>query len=236
MTVHDLTEVTEKINDLTFCLICDFSSLSESNKSMFFQFIVALTEKALSSIEDDAPASVKALCKKYMYYFQHFCIKAEKASLGSATDGNARPTKSKATKGSKSKKAASSSDTFNWIDSRASCLLLLEKIVSSNLSKIWAMGIVQENFLSGIWVYALKLLDERPAGVAGQGHTELAVRRTCIDIVVKSANNFASPSSSGSYASLTAALLDTTMRSEHMSAVAADICSKTKVCMNHIYI
>jgi condensin complex subunit 1 len=223
VSANDLSDLPDEINDITFSLVYEFASLSESNKSSFFRLIVTLAEKALMAMnEDDSPGSSKTKCKKYLYYFQHFCIKAEQYTKSSATQ---EPTKSKAKSG-KSKK--DTSDSFNWSESRASCLLLLEKIVSSNLSKIWAMGIVQENFLTGIWGYALKLLDERPAGVLGHGHNEVAVRNTCCEIITKSVDNFASPTSSGSYASLTAALLDNTMRSEHMCSHVANICSKTK--------
>jgi hypothetical protein len=65
------------------------------------------------------------------------------------------PLIAKATKAAKAKKGSAAE--FDWVSQRPQCLAVVLKIVNSNLGQMWPMGIVQENFLTGIWTNALKV-------------------------------------------------------------------------------
>jgi hypothetical protein len=159
-----------------------------------------------------------------LYLFQHFCIKTE----GNIKNVGASASAPAPTKGKGSKKKADH-DTFSWAEMRPYALEALYRIVNANLSNAWPMGLVQENFLSGIWGYALKLLVDRPEGISGTAHKEVAARALCARIFAKTTSHFGSAKSSASYAMLSTALLEAIVQHEHVAMTQGpELCAQCR--------
>ena len=223
----DLTKAEEAVA-FVFTLLKDFSTLNKEVKNIFVETMIEICSSISEVIESIDSMTTRKCYKKMLFLFLHMCPKAEQAakdeqiSAGSGT-GLPKP------RGRGSKKAAATtSNCFAWIEWRQPCLVVLEKLMSSKLGSAWPMGIVPENFLSPVWAYCLKLLDERPDGVAGTAHKEIAVRTLCMRVISLTINHFGSAQSSGAFAALSTALLEAVLHSEHMGAIAAEIILQTR--------
>lgn len=222
----EIPDVTGKLNDFIYFSINSFSGIDDNCKKSFISMMINIQTRVTNLIGDNLTVHSKISCKKIMYYFQQLCIKAEKfmSSADVTVVESNKGTKTTA-KGSKGKSNAAG---FSWVEWRPACLRVMLAIVRSSLNKLWPMGIIQENFLTGFWTYPLKLLEDRPVGVSGTGNAEASTRSLCTALIVQCAQQFSSPSTSGSFASLSAALLDAIMRHEHLCDSAVTICGKTQ--------
>lgn len=218
-------EVAEKVVDFVYCIIDMLPSLSQENQSMFVQYLLDISKTSVELLPTTTSTSVKNTYKKVLYLFQHFCIKAENAFK----NGNCGSTESSAPVAGKGKKKTVKSDNFSWLDFRNYALEVLDLLVSSPLSASWPMGLVQENFLSGVWNYTLKLLIDRPAGVSGTAHKEVATRSLCVKIFARTVGHFGNAKSSSSYATVSTALLEAVVQFEHMAvSVGAELCAQCR--------
>lgn len=200
------------------------ANFTVDNQSMFVQYLVDLAKASVDQLSDAATTAEKNTYKKILYLFQHICIKLESNYKNSGGLG-AAPAASKA-KGGKKK---SSDEGFCWPDLRVYALDVLEQLVLSNLSASWPMGLVQESFLSNVWSYTLKLLIERPAGIGGTAHKEIAARATCVRIFARTVSHFGSAKSSASYATVSTALLEAIVQHEHFAGtVGAELCAQCR--------
>lgn len=243
------TQLTQFMIDDMYSLVNGFASLSDENKSLFSETMSEAARNALdvatgsygSCLSQNAKNNIKIV----LYFTQQLCLRAESGVKTSTISGDnvassfgdnadedfVAPVKGKGKKTATAskKKTSSSSSSFLWTNWRKTFLSLLQRMVSSDPSNLWAMSIVQENFLSSIWTYALQLLETKPQGIAGAGSQESSARTLCVDVVVKSVFRFGSASSSGALSALATALIDSMMRSEAMCIYAADICSKAHI-------
>lgn len=162
--------------------------------------------------------------KIILYFFQVFTSKAEQAAT--SFDATENLTKTKPQK--QTAKSKGPNRGTNWTTTRRECLELFDEILSIDQSHLWTMGIVSENYLMGLWAFALSLLENRPQGVAGNGSSEIAVRDLCVEIVIKNVKLFSGASSSGAYSSLSAALVSATLRNDHMAPYVAKIATQAK--------
>ena len=189
------------------------------------QYLLDLAKSAIGLLPSAPNTTTKNAYKKILYLFQHFCAKAE-LSLKNSTTGTVAA--STTTGKGKSKKA--SQDEFSWTDFRTYALEVLDQLVSSPLSASWPMGLVQENFLSGVWNYALKLLVERPVGVGGTAHKEIATRVLCVKIFARTVGHFGNAKSSSSYATVSTALLEAIVQCEHVAlSTGAELCHQSRL-------
>lgn len=219
---------------------------------MLCETLSDVTAHALDTIDKEGnklSTRSKNAIKIVLYFSQQLCHRAEASSgtqTSTATHSNdvecddneeaSAPAKGKGTRGKKGtstaaskKKASSKSTTFAWTEWRKIYLPLLHQMLRIDPSVLWTMSIVPENLLAGFWGYSLQLLEMRPAGISGTGGAEVAARNLCIDIIVQSVARFGSASASGALTSLATALVNCTMRCEHMCAIAADICGKAHI-------
>jgi hypothetical protein len=195
----------------------------------------------LAGTTSDSPldADCKNSIKTVLFFMQHLAVHGESLASNAAdaniddnqhdvdADGSVGvPTKKSAK--SKSKKASKmlvSGSSVNWPRWRLSLLELMERTINCECTGIWAMGIVPENFIRNCWKYPLSLLETKPQGFSGAGASEVAARNACIRLIVNCTTNFGSLQSTGSYAALSAAIVDSLTKHEHMCATAADIIS-----------
>lgn len=217
-------DVADKVVDFVYCTIDMFPSLSQENQSMFVQYLLDISKTCVELLPTANSNCIKNTYKKVLYLFQHFCIKAEAAFKNGGVTEPAAPVAGKG----KAKKNAKN-DNFSWVDFRHYALEVLDLMVSSPLSASWPMGLVQENFLSGVWNYTLKLLIERPAGVSGTAHKEVATRNLCVKIFARTVGHFGNAKSSSSYATVSTALLEAVVQFEHMAvSTGAELCAQCK--------
>lgn len=177
--------------------------------------------------------STKSAYKKVLYLFQYLCTTAEQSLKSSSAGGAGASVASAATtpaaKSKSTKKALllKATTCFSWMEWRHASLEVLLQLVASDLGSCWPMGMVDENFLSHCWNYPLKLLIDRPIGVGGTSHKDIATRALCIQVVSGAVQHFGSAQSSSSYDTFSAALMDSIVQVEHMGAsIAAEICSQ----------
>lgn len=119
----------------------------------------------IKSINDDVVNTTedKNYCKKYVFYLELLCNKAESDKLqvnnNDVNKENDNENVVKTTKSSKSSKTNSKSSnkskttTFNWSEWRTQAINCFYKFLSpdniSKVSRMWSMGMVQESFLNG---------------------------------------------------------------------------------------
>lgn len=217
--------VADKAVDFIYCAVDMFSSFSKENQSMFVQYFLDVAKSSIGLLPTAPNNTAKNAYKKVLYLFQHFCAKAE-LSLKNAGPGAAAVT----TTTSKGKGKKATHDEFSWTEFRTYALEVLDQLVSSQLSASWPMGLVQENFLSGVWNYVLKLLIERPAGVGGTAHKEIATRALCVKIFARTVGHFGNAKSSSSYATVSTALLEAIVQFEHISlSYGAELCHQSRL-------
>ena len=156
---------------------------------------------------------------------EDFVAAAPKPAASSKAGAKAGAKGGAAKGGGKASKAAAAGG-FGWVDFRSVCMDLIRKSARLEPSLLWSMGLVHENFLSAQWSLALELLETRPQGLSGAASTEAAARGVCVDVVSACVATFGSAGSTGSFSSLSTALIDALMRAEHMHTFAAEVCSR----------
>jgi hypothetical protein len=220
IAVESEVELEQRHVDAMFNTVACFRVLSADQKGDFAGNLISLCSQKLDNLSEQS--SVKSKNDfKMTHYFLH--VLATKAELYAPKAGDVDAPEKKA----KGKKKAVSSDSFQWTDWRPAVLRLFERTLSIDPSILWFMGIPEEAFLAGIWKYALQLLEDKPAGVGGQGGAEIALRALCSGIILGSARQLAGTSTSGDeMTTLCTAALDSICRMEHIGAVFSDICMK----------
>ncbi len=232
-------ELPQDAIDTLYSLTKFFVQLSEQNRELFTTTLIEKTAYLMDFIFQKVQKGEEAVSQtqfdqefkngvKIIFYF--FCCATAhiETVCGSSSSALDAPTKKAgAAKGTKKAAKKTEDEDFSWASIRIIFLQTLKRMLTVPPSLLWSMGIIQENFLSGIWGYAVKLLDERPAGILGTGAAEGAARAICKDIVVRCVGYFGNANVSGSYTLLTAALLEGINRSEHMSTFTAEICGKS---------
>ena len=235
--------------DAIYSLVNGFNKISSDKRSAFLSTMTELCSKMLTaSTAEDINIAGKNSIKMIQFFMLQVAVKGEagaksaaiaatsslssnSAPLDDFDDENRAPVavapkKGKASKASTTKKGKGGSDSsssFDWCRWRVSSLELLERCLAPECLSIWSMGIVAENFLSGVWKYALQLLEDKPVGVGGSGAAEVSVRDLCIQLIVKCVKLFGSAKSTGSYNALSSALIDSLTKHEHMSMYIADM-------------
>jgi len=208
--------------NLIYSAISNLHNLSAENQALFVDYMMDLSRRMIALLPSVNCSATKSTYKKVLYLFQYLCLTAEQ-SLKSSTAGAA----ASATPVKKSSKKTLKTTLFSWTEWRHSSLELLLQLVSADLGSCWAMGIVDENFLSHCWNYPFKLLIDRPVGVGGTSNKDTATRALCIQVVSASVRHFGSAQSSSSYETFSVALMDSIVQVEHMGAsIAAEICSQ----------
>lgn len=224
--------------DSIYSLTKHFDQLTDQSKELFTTMLLEKTAYLMDFIFQKIQKGAEAIAqtsfdqefknhvKIVLYFFCCATAHIETVCRDSAVDIVAK----KAAKSAGAKKAtkkSSEDEGFCWSDIRIVFLQTLKRVLTVPPSLLWAMSIVQENFLSGVWGYAVKLLEERPIGIVGTGSAEGAARAICKEIVVKCVGLFGNANVSGSFTNLTSALLEAINRAEHMSTFAAEICGKS---------
>lgn len=160
------------------------------------------------------------------YFFLQLVISLEQSLKSSSQEISSltKTTKVSSTKSSTKKKISSSE--FNWVDWRTICLNYLQKYLSFDQTKLWPMGIIEENVLMLLWKYMLQLLEEKPVGMNGTGKTDVAIRKVCQEILTQCVKQLEKQCSHSTDAlsSFLTALIDSICRYEHMANNFAEIC------------
>ncbi len=211
------------ITDL-FCLISGFEDLSVANKTSLYDCLLELCTRALENFNDKLDVNGKNAIKILTYY--NFILTQKGENFHSKQNtfnglGKANKTK-KSTKTTKNKNN-DDIDEFDWVAFRTQCLDIYSRVMSLDQSGLWSMGVIPENFMNLVWTYPLQLLENKPTGVGGSGHKEIAVRQKCVEIIAKCATNFGNRG----FIALTTAMVDALSRSEHMDKLITDICSRS---------
>jgi hypothetical protein len=213
-------EVADKVIGFLYCSIDMYTNFTTENQSMYVQYLIDLCKSCVEQMPLSTNSVERNAHKKVLYLFQHFCVKME--VVAKSAGASSAPAASKA-KGKKK----TDCEAFCWADLRVYALEALDRLVCSNLSASWPMGLVQENFLSGVWGYTLKLLVDRPTGISGTAHKEVAARALCTKIFAKTVGHFGNVKSSASYAMLSTALLEAIVQHEHIAlSVGAELCAQ----------
>ncbi len=211
------------ITDL-YCLISGIEDMSLENRAYLADCVIELADKAVDTITDKLKSHGKNNVKILVYYLQVMAAKyeqLEKADEGLSANGASGKSKSK-------KVAKKASDEFCWADVRPHCLELFLRVLTVDQSYLWQMGIVQENFLNGLWTLPMQILEERPLGTYGVGHKEVSVRSRCMNIIAVCTTRFGSTGR----ATITTALVDAITRNEHIDKIATEICRKAHVSLS----
>ena len=213
-------------------LVNSFTNLSPRNKLALVEVMSDINAQILDNLEkntideDDRPK-----VRLTLYLCQHVWEKAEliaKTEVKSTSkdeddeDDDGRKKKSKG-----KSKTKSGYEEFSWLYWRKIYLNIMERIISSDPSHLWSMSIIPEIFLVGIWRNALNLLENKPVGVCGTGHQEIKIRHDCEKLIAGCVSRFGSTSSSGAISSLSAAMIDSIVRAEHMGVSVANICRQS---------
>jgi hypothetical protein len=232
----DSTSLTSgEANNLFFWAIKDFDSLPVSLQHQVVVSLRELTRYVLDNAMDGLSLQKKNNSKKVLYYFVQCVVKAERfVSGGGSTSTSSNQNSNNNSTNNRKKPAGKSSKTtaFDWPDLRRECLSLLDRLVSSKLSVFWAMGLVEENFTTAIWRYALSLCEDKPAGLAGQSQQDIQSRATAVAVVSKTSAHFGSTTTSGSVAALSAACLNALLKHEHMAVLVAEIVRQQSAVIN----
>lgn len=221
-----LDVLTQDTIDVFYNLIANFRNLSDENKDLFAQSFTELSAQAIETIKEKLSVEKKNARKQVVYFLVEFLKINEEV----AKEENAEIEKLATQKGTKvlSKgKAKSTDQAYSWNDWRHSCLKLIFQAVCSEPSHLWNMGVVQENYLRGMWASALFMLVDKPKGMGGPGVLESTIRGLCVAIITRCASLFGS-GSNGSIGALSSALLDAVIKTEHMANFVAEICNKSK--------
>jgi hypothetical protein len=226
---------SKQIINSTYCMTKYFKEMSSENRESFVECMLAKVGKFLDIIEggekvnnnndsnNNFDKKTKDFFKIYLFLFAHSVSAVEDviAEENAAVEAAAVPVG----KGKKKKATAPVAGAMDWVTLRNACLVTLERALSMPANSLWAMGSVHENFLSIHWQYVVKILEAKPVGVkTGLGGFDKEVRSRCLRIMSICVAAFGSPESSGSYPTLVSSLLEALMRTEHMSAVTAEIC------------
>ena len=185
-----------------------------------------MSAQAIETIKEKLSVEKKNARKQVVYFLVEFLKINEEV----AKEENAEIEKLATQKGTKvlSKgKGKTADQTYSWTDWRHSCLKLIFQAVCSEPSHLWNMGVVQENYLRGMWASALSMLVDKPKGMGGPGVLESTIRGLCVAIITRCASLFGS-GSGGSIGALSSALLDAVIKTEHMANFVAEICNKSK--------
>lgn len=221
-----LDVLTQDTIDVFYNLIANFRNLSDENKDLFAQSFTELSAQAIETIKEKLSVEKKNARKQVVYFLVEFLKINEEV----AKEENAEIEKLATQKGTKvlSKgKGKTADQTYSWTDWRHSCLKLIFQAVCSEPSHLWNMGVVQENYLRGMWASALSMLVDKPKGMGGPGVLESTIRGLCVAIITRCASLFGS-GSGGSIGALSSALLDAVIKTEHMANFVAEICNKSK--------
>ncbi len=207
-------------NSLTFWAIKEYLTLSDSLKHALSHFLLEAAKSIVDVVNGNqalTPAR-KHNCKKLLYYFVQHCHVAESSKSKEQFEAMGKA------KGGKKKKAAD--DHFDWTVLRRQCLASLHQLISSNISVLWTMSIVEESFTHLVWSYALDLLETRPLGMSGSTQQDASCRATCVEIIAKTTKYFGNSLSSASFAALCTASIDALLRTEHMCGQVAELCKQ----------
>jgi non-SMC mitotic condensation complex subunit 1, N-term len=221
-----LDVLTQDTIDVFYNLIANFRNLSDENKDLFAQSFTELSAQAIETIKEKQSVEKKNARKQVVYFLVEFLKINEEV----AKEENAEIEKLATQKGTKvlSKgKGKTADQTYSWTDWRHSCLKLIFQAVCSEPSHLWNMGVVQENYLRGMWASALSMLVDKPKGMGGPGVLESTIRGLCVAIITRCASLFGG-GSGGSIGALSSALLDAVIKTEHMANFVAEICNKSK--------
>lgn len=217
---------SQAINGL-YCMTKYFKEMNAENRESFVECMVAKVGHFLDAIEKENTGGkfdkkTKDFFKICFFLFIHSMSTIEDviSEENAAAEAAVVPTK-----GKKKKAAAPIAGAIDWVTLRKVCLITLERVLAVPANHLWTMGSIHENFLAAGWQYVVKILEAKPIGIkTGLGGFDKEMRSMCIRIVAKSVSHFGNPESSGSYPTLISGLLESLMRTEHMTAVTAEIC------------
>ena len=221
-----LDQLSQDTVDVLYNLITNFRSMTDENKELFAVSMTELSAQAIESIGEQLSAPKRNARKQVVYFLIEFLkinedlAKEENSELQKVATQNGM----KAAAKGKSKKSDSS---YSWLEWRHTCLKLIFQAACSEPSHLWNMGLVQDNYLRGMWVSSLTMLCNRPNGVGGPGVLESTMRGLCVAIITRCATLFGN-SSSGGLGAVSSALLDAVIKNEHMANFVAEICSKSR--------
>eukprot|EP01038_Epipyxis_sp_PR26KG_P008509 gene8509-11503_t len=212
-SLHDFN--FEFIGNL-YLMLKDWHSFSNTTKEEIMQTILHATSIIINFTNENNKNSSanshnshveKNQCMKVLFLFLQLCVIADHSSLKSSVAHNVvgKPSKTvekkKTTKSNLKKTQIDSDneeeDTNNqnfdnssvWNKYKQSCLEQMVLILNQNLSIIFNMGMIPEQFINGFWIFALHLLDQTPVGKTGRyTNPELCIRSLCCQIISKCAS------------------------------------------------
>ena len=210
-------------------MVSSFSSHSQRNKLALVEVVADINAQILDNLEKNAvDEDERPKIRATLYFCQQLWEKAEYGAKGEvkavSKDDDDEADDGKKKKGKGKGKSKNDDHQFSWQEWRTIYLNIMERLVASDPSHLWSMSIIPEIFLVGIWRNALNLLENKPVGVSGSGHQEVKIRHDCERLVANCVSRFGSTSSSGAIASLSAAMIDSVIRAEHMGVSVANIC------------
>lgn len=199
-------------------LIHNLDSFASSNK---YAFVEAMHDIASHAIQDVTRSlsltSVKKNAVKIVVYL--LGMLSDKLESSSSHSSEANPS-SKSKKVTSKSKDSSRFDGNDWV---VKCLPLIQMFLEDvDQSKLWSMGIINDNFLTSIWKLGLKAIENRTSGVSSQ---DKLVRHYGVQLICACVKHFGS--GSGGYSTLSAALLDGLLGLEHVAVSTSDVASKS---------
>ncbi len=221
-------EFTQKDIDVLFNVIQFLDEVSNEVKTNFIELLLFVTGQFIEKVDENETSSgTKQSLKLSIYFLVNFCSKMEKIAKNSCTNTDAVLPKTK----SKSTKSKKSSNEFQWHEWRNECLSMLDRFTKIDVTRVWSMGIMQDNFANCLWRYALELLEEKPLGLSGISMSDNNARQLCISILKYCSNyiestNHAGASCSGIYMTYITAITDSLRRYEHMGSFICEFTTK----------
>ena len=223
---NGLDRLSQDTIDVLYNLIANFGDLTDENRGLFAISLTELAAQAIESIEQQLSGEAKNARKQIIYFLVEFVKVNEQLAKKENVEAEKILNQKTSKAAAKSKSKKGDSDTYSWMDLRHCCLKLIFQALCTEPSHLWNMGVVQENYLRGMWSISLMMLEERPQGVGGVGAVESTTRALCVAVITKSSSLF--DPSSGALSSLSNALLNAIINAEHMPNFAAEICNKSR--------
>lgn len=221
-----LDSLAQQSIDALYNLIVNFRSLSDENRELFAQSLTELSAQAIETIGEQLSVQKRNARKQVIYFLIEF-LKINEEVAREENNEVEKVALQKGTKAPPKAKAKKADSSYSWLEWRQCCLNLIFQAVCSEPSYLWNMGVVEENFLRGMWSSSLSILEYKPKGVGGAGIPESKIRGLCVAIITRCSALFGT-AAGGGLGALSSALLDSIIRAEHMANFCAEICNKSQ--------
>ena len=229
-------ELGDTIISTVYSFAKNFESLSNENQISYCEAIVDKAISISDFVEERGESNVlegesRNFVKLLLFLFCGVTSQIEDV-YSAIAEVSEKP--KKGAKGKKSKKASDDDgpvgdETFVtvWPMMRKAFLQAFSRIITLKPALLWTMSTVQENFLTMIWMYVIKIFEAKPLGVkTGLGSFDKEVKSLCIDIISHCVSLFGSADVSGCYGTFISGVMEAIMRTEHMGNLISEVCTK----------